>query len=101
MPLLSLSFHHGTTLDDAKRRLDLTVTEARSKFSALIRTTNWSPDRTACTLTGPGFRLDLRVDPTSVHLTGDIPLLSGLLAPGLASTLKQLLQKTFQKQLPP
>ena len=40
------------------------------------------------------------VDAQTVHVTADMPILGGLLGGQVASTLKQIVQQTFQKQLP-
>jgi hypothetical protein len=40
------------------------------------------------------------VDADAVHVTGDIPILGGLLGSQLASGLKQIVQQTFQKKFP-
>ena len=45
MPLIHLSVQHGHTFDEAKRRLETTVHEFQSRFSALVQQVEWSTDR--------------------------------------------------------
>jgi hypothetical protein len=40
------------------------------------------------------------VDARAVHVTGDAPILSRLFGSPLTSQLKQIVERTFQKQLP-
>ena len=48
---------------------------------------------------GSGFDAELWVDPELVYMTGDIPLLSGLLRGPLATGLKQIVQQAFPPRL--
>jgi hypothetical protein len=100
MPLLNLTVQHGRTLDEAKRGLETAVHRVSGQFSALVRRTEWAPDRQRVTLEGIGFRAEMWVDAQAVHATGDIPILGGLLGSSLAEGLKQIVQQTFQKKLP-
>ena len=40
------------------------------------------------------------VDAQVIHVTGDLPGLGGLLGGPLAAGLRQLVERTFRKQLP-
>lgn len=42
----------------------------------------------------------MEVDAQEVHVSGDLPLLGGLLGAPVVTGLKQIVQQTFQKQLP-
>ena len=94
MPLIQVKVKHGRTLEEARDRLAQAVSQLQTQFGMLIRSTEWSPARDAVTLTGPGVRLDLRVDPIDVHVSGDIPMLASLVG---SSKLKQIVEATFQK----
>ena len=59
MPLVNLSVKHNTTFDDAKTRLEGAVADVQSRFSGVVKSIIWSPDRTAVKLTGPGVIVDL------------------------------------------
>jgi hypothetical protein len=100
MPLISLSFKHGRTLEEARHQLDEAVHTVQSRFGALLRQVEWSADRSRVRLDGTGFWVELWVDAQEVHASGDIPLLGGLLGGPLVTELKQIVQRTFQKQLP-
>jgi hypothetical protein len=100
MPLITLSFKHGQTLEEARSQLETAVHEFQQRFGALIRHVEWSAERSRVRLDGPGFWVELWVDVQEVHVTGDIPLLGGLLGGPLVTELKQIVQRTFQKQLP-
>jgi putative polyhydroxyalkanoic acid system protein len=98
MPLIDVSVAHGQTLDEAQRRLERLVQEASHRLG--IRVVEWSPDRRRVKLEGVGARIEMWVDAQVVHMTGDLAGLGELLGGPLASGLKQILSRTFRKQLP-
>jgi Putative polyhydroxyalkanoic acid system protein (PHA_gran_rgn) len=100
MPLINLSFKHGQTLDEARSQLETAVREVQQRFGMLLRHIEWSADRSRVRLDGTGFWVELWVDAQEVHATGDIPLLGGLLGGPFVTEIKQIVQQTFQKQLP-
>jgi hypothetical protein len=99
MSLITLSMKHGQTQDEARNRLEAAVSEVRKLFGALIKHVVWSADRTQVRIDGAGFWIEMVVDAQSVHATGDIPMLGGLLGGPLAAGLERIMQQTFQKQL--
>ena len=100
MPVINLTVQHGRTLEDARRTLETAVHRVSGQFSALVRRTEWTPDHQRVKLEGVGFWLEMWVDAQAVHATGDIPILGGLLGGSLTEGLKQIVQQTFQKNLP-
>lgn len=44
--------------------------------------------------------IELRLDAQAVHVTADIPVLGRLLGSSVATRLTEILQRTFQPQLP-
>ncbi len=100
MPLINLSVQHGRTLEEARSQLETAVQRVHSQFGALIRQVRWSVDRSQVRLDGMGFWVEMWVDAQEVHVSGDMPLLGGLLGSPLAIGLKQIVQQTFQKKLP-
>jgi hypothetical protein len=100
LPLIELTFQHGQSLDEASRRLETAVDQASRQFQALVRRVEWTGDRKRVKLEGIGFWVEMWVDAETVHATGDIPTLGGLLSGSLGAGLKQILQQTFQKKLP-
>jgi hypothetical protein len=101
MPLLDLTLQHGQTLEEARRRLEMTVNEATGKFGPMVQRVEWGADRSRVKLSGVGFWVDMSVDSQVFHATGDIPMLGRLLGSPLIAGLRQIVQRTFQKNLPP
>ena len=99
MPLINLTVAHGRTLDDARQRLEAAVHQISTQFGTVIRQVEWAADRTRVKLDGGGIRVEMWVDAQEVHATGDIPVLGALLGGPLATGLKQIIQRTFQKSL--
>jgi hypothetical protein len=101
MPLIDLTLRHGQTLEEASRRLEIAVNEVNTRFASMIRRTEWAVDRSRVKVEGAGFWLEMSVDAQSLHATGDIPILGRLLGSQFVSGLKQIVERTFQKKLPP
>ena len=99
MSLIKLSVKHGQSLEEARSRLEKAVHQVHNQFKSLVRQVTWSADRNQVRLDGVGFWVELWVDAQEVHVSGDIPLLGGLLGSPVATGLKQILQQTFQKKL--
>jgi hypothetical protein len=100
MPLISLTIQHHQTLEEARRRLGTSVHEISTKLGVMLRRVEWAADRGRVKLEGVGLWIELWVDASAVHVTGDAPMLSRLLGGSLGSRLKQIVERTFQKQLP-
>jgi Putative polyhydroxyalkanoic acid system protein (PHA_gran_rgn) len=98
MPLVSLSLAHGRTQEEARRRLETVVGEISGRFG--LRDIEWSADRNRVKLEGIGARIEMWVDPRDVHVTGDVPVLAGLLGGPFTSGLRQILDQAFRKRLP-
>ena len=98
MPLINLTFAHGQTLKEARRRLEKAVHEVSSQFGG-VRRVEWAADRNRVKLEGVGVWVEMWVDALNVHAAGDIPILGELLGGPLASGLKQVVQEAFQKKL--
>jgi hypothetical protein len=90
---------HGRTLEDARARLETTLADVNGKFGMMITRTEWSADRNQAKVYGRGFELELRIDATDLHVTGDIPLIGKLLGQPFMKGLKDSLERTFQKRL--
>ncbi len=97
MSLIQVKLKHGRTFDDAKAQLGRAVAEIQGRFAGLIRGVEWSPSRDSVVLTGPGVRLDLKVDAEEVHASGDIPFLGGLF--GGSANLRKIVESAFLKRL--
>jgi hypothetical protein len=97
--MINLSVQHGRTLKEAKIHLETAVNKVYSQFRALVRQVTWSADRSWVRLDGVGFWVEMWVDAQEVHVSGDIPLLGGLLGSPVTTGLKQIVQQTFRKPL--
>jgi hypothetical protein len=100
MPLMTLSVQHGHTFDEARKRLETAVHEVTSRFGTLVRRVEWSTDRSQVGLEGIGFWIEMQVDAQAVHVSADIPVLGRLLGSSVTTSLKEILQRTFQHKLP-
>ena len=78
-----------------------TVNEVRAQFGAMIQRVDWADDRTRVKITGFAFWLETTVDGRVLHATGDIPVIGQLLSGDISTRLGQVLERTFQKKLPP
>ena len=99
MSLINLSFKHGQSLDAARSDLEKAVEDVRARLGPMVRGVEWAADRNSVLLSGTGFKADMRVDPQEIHLAMDVPVLGSLLGNPIAAGLKEILQKTFHKQL--
>ena len=100
MPLMTLSVQHGLTVDEARKRLETAVAELTSRLGTLVRRVKWSPDRNQVRLEGSGIWIELRLDGQAVHVTADIPVPGRFLGGSVTTRLQEILQRTFQQQLP-
>jgi hypothetical protein len=101
MPMIDLTLQHGQTLEEARRRLEITVNEVNTRFGSMIRRAEWAADRSRVKLDGVGFWVEMSVDAQLLHATGDIPIVGRLLGGQLTSGLRRIMRQTFQKKLPP
>lgn len=100
MPLMNLSVQHGHTFDEARQRLETAVHEVTSRFGTVVRRVEWSTDRSQVRLEGIGCWIEMQVDAQAVHVSADIPVLGRLLGGAMTTSLKEILQRTFQHKLP-
>lgn len=101
MPLIDLTLQHGQSLEEARRRLEAAVSQVNATFGSMIQRVEWAADRSRVKLNGLGFWIEMSVDALIFHATGDVPILGQLLSGQMTSGLKQIIERTFQKKLPP
>jgi hypothetical protein len=101
MPFIDLTLQHGQTLEEARRRLEATVSEVNATFGSMIQRVDWAADRNRVKLEGLGFWVEMSVDAQALHAMGDIPILGRLLGGQMTSGLRQIVERIFQKKLPP
>lgn len=97
MSLLKLTFQHGLTLEQARARLNEVVVEMNARFGAMIQRAEWSADRDAVKLYGPGIEAEVRVDAQQVDVTADAPLLGRLLGDRLLGGMKTIVEQEFKR----
>jgi hypothetical protein len=99
VPVLNLTLQHSRTLEEARRGLEMAVTQVSGRFGPLLRKVEWSGDRDRVKLEGIGFWVEMWVDAEAVYATGDIPVLGGLLGRSLGSGLRKIVGQAFPKKL--
>ena len=100
VPLINLSVKHHQTQEEARRRLETAVHELSGTFGVVLRQVEWATDRNKVRLEGVGFWVEMWVDAQALHASGDAPIVGRLLGGPLGVRLKQIVERTFQKQLP-
>jgi hypothetical protein len=100
VPLINLSVKHHQTQEEARRRLETAVHELSRTLGVVLRQVEWAPDRNKVRLDGVGFWVEMWVDAQALHASGDAPIVGRLLGGPLGVRLKQIVERTFQKQLP-
>ena len=93
MASLNMSFPHGQSVEVARERFELGISEAKTKFGQYIKNVEWGPDRTSARLSGAGFDVNLRVDDVAVHAVGTIPFF----AKTLEAPVRKFLEETFRR----
>jgi hypothetical protein len=66
----------------------------------LVKRVEWSTERSQVRLEGIGFWIEMHVDAQAVHVSADLPMIAKLLGGSVPTRLKEILQRTFQPQLP-
>ena len=100
VPLINLSVQHHQTQEQARRRLETAVHELSASLGVMLRRVEWATDRNRVRLEGVGFWVELWIDAQALHASGDAPIIGRLLGGPLGVRLKQIVERTFQKQLP-
>jgi hypothetical protein len=100
VPLINLSVKHHRTQEEARRRLETAVQELSGTLGVVLRQVEWATDRNKVRLEGVGFWVEMWVDAQALYASGDAPIVGRLLGGPLGVRLKQIVERTFQKQLP-
>jgi hypothetical protein len=99
MSHLKLSVKHNRSLEEARNQLETAVHQVQSRFGSMVHRVVWSADRDAVKMYGTGFEVEMRVDAQEVHVTADLPFLTGLLGSPFVAGLKGIVEQTFHKRL--
>jgi hypothetical protein len=94
MPRLNLAVPHGQPWELARANFEKGISDASTQHAIWIQRVEWSSDRTAATLYGPGYEVLVSLDAEKVYATGTIPIFPWL----LEQPLKRFLEGTFGKQ---
>jgi hypothetical protein len=94
MPRLNLAVPHGQPWEQARANFEKGITEGSAQHASWIRRVEWSSDRAAATLSGPGYEVIVTIDTEKVYATGTIPIFPWL----LEQPLKRFLEETFREQ---
>jgi hypothetical protein len=79
MARLDITVPHGQKAETAQVNFERSVAGAQTRFARWIHRLEWSPDRTAVTVTGAGFDVVVSYDDQNVYARGTIPLAFKLL----------------------
>jgi len=93
MAQLNLAIAHGQPLEDAAVRFQAGILEAQNRFGTWIRQVDWSDDRRAATLSGPGYEVRLWFDERDVHAQGRVPLAWKLFEGAMRSYVRRLIER--------
>jgi hypothetical protein len=93
MAQLKLAIAHGQPMEDAAVRFQAAIREAQDRFGTWIRRVDWSDDRHAATLSGPGYEVRLWFDDRDVHAQGRIPLAWKLFEGAMQSYVKCVIER--------
>ena len=100
MSLINLTLKHGRTLGEAQAAMEHAAQDMQTRFGRMVRKADWDGDRNRVRLEGTGFWVEMKVDASEVHASGDIPILGSLLGGSVGSGIKQIVQHAFAAKLP-
>ncbi len=96
MAEVNLSFDHGQTWEVAQANFRHGIDEAVKHHGKHFNPVVWSDGRNAASLSGTGWKLDLKVDPTKVHVTGHVPFFLRF----LEKPVMKFVENAFKNQPP-
>jgi Putative polyhydroxyalkanoic acid system protein (PHA_gran_rgn) len=97
MAQIKRTIPHGQSWDAARvnfvRGIDRAIAEHGKHFNHV----EWTPDKTAAKISGPGFALNLNVDPTAVHVTGHIPFFLKFLEGPVLKSVEEFIKTSAEQ----
>ena len=91
MARLDMAVDHGQTPEVAQVNFERAIASAQDRYAAWIHRLEWSSDRTAVTVAGKGFEVEVSYDDQKVYARGTIPLAFKLLEGLVKSHIAQAL----------
>ncbi len=79
MAKLDMAVDHGQTPEAARENFEKAVAAASAQYARWFHRLEWSGDRTAVDVSGPGFDVRLSYDDRRVYARGTIPMALKLL----------------------
>lgn len=73
MAQIKRSIPHGQSWETARANFVRGIDQAIAEHGKHFNHVEWAADKTSARISGPGFALNMNVDPQSVHVTGHIP----------------------------
>jgi hypothetical protein len=86
---MDLTVPHGQSLEAAGVKFQREVASALVRYAGWIHRQEWSADRTAVTVAGPGFHGVISYDETNVYVRGSVPLAFKLLEGSIKSHIER------------
>ncbi|MGP0066091.1 MAG: hypothetical protein ACLQGP_21140 [Isosphaeraceae bacterium] len=74
MARLDMAVDHGQTPEVARANFEQAIAAAQARYGKWLRRMDWSPDRTAVTVAGTGFDVEISYDERKVYARGTIPM---------------------------
>ena len=93
MAAFKMSFEHAQPWDLARERFETGVARAAEDFRSVIKTVEWSEDKTSARLEGRGFDVTLKLQPEALHAEGQVPFMARLM---LETPIRKFLEETFR-----
>lgn len=93
MAKLDIAVEHGQTAEAARANFEKAIKAAQKQYGRWIHRVEWSPDREAADLSGPGFEVRLSFDDRKVYARGTVPVVAKLLEKPMKGFLARVLKK--------
>ncbi len=71
MARLDMAVDHGQTPEVARENFEKAITAAQERYGKWLSRMEWSPDRTAVTVAGTGFDVEISYDDRKVYARDD------------------------------
>ncbi|MBA2663012.1 MAG: polyhydroxyalkanoic acid system family protein [Bradymonadaceae bacterium] len=69
---ISVRRSHGSTLEEAKSKIEKVVSDVEKEFPSLVNSIDWNGDKTNAKVKGKGFTGEFKVDAKDVAIDVDL-----------------------------